>query len=128
MWQERNRGNCRVRTFRSQQASGMRASLKSLEDIKDRLRPVLERHGVSKAVVFGSWARGDVSRRSDLDLLLVQETTKRFLERYDGLLYELAQAVPGMDLDVFVYTPEELERLADRPLIANALREGRVVL
>lgn len=33
----------------------------------------------SKAVVFGSYARGDADERSDLDMLIVSDTDKRFL-------------------------------------------------
>jgi predicted nucleotidyltransferase len=79
---------------------------------------------VQRVIVFGSFARGEASRRSDVDLLLIQETDKRFLERYDGLLREITQAVSGRDVDLLIYTPQELTQLVQRPFIATALREG----
>jgi predicted nucleotidyltransferase len=80
-----------------------------------------------RAIVFGSLARGEPSRRSDLDLIVIQKTAKRFLDRYDRLLPEIVQAVPGRDVDLLIYTPEELASLADRPFVATALREGVLI-
>jgi len=98
-----------------------------LADLASRLRPIFVKHRVLRAVVFGSLARGEASRRSDLDLIVVQDTQKRFLERYDDLLREITQAVPGRDVDLLIYTPEELAAIAERHFIAAALREGKVI-
>lgn len=97
------------------------------EDLVSRLRPVLEKYRVLKAIVFGSLARGEESRRSDVDLLVVQETDKHFLDRYDGLLEDIARVVPGRDVDVLIYTPAELIEMAQQPFIATILREGRTI-
>ncbi len=61
-----------------------------LEQLATQLRPIFEKYHVLRALVFGSLARGEASRRSDIDLLVVQHTDKRFLERYDGLLRDLS--------------------------------------
>lgn len=98
-----------------------------LEQLATQLRPIFEKHHVLRAIVFGSLARGEASRRSDVDLLVVQHTDKRFLERYDGLLRDLTQAVVGRDVDLLIYTPQELAQLAHRPLIVAALREGKAI-
>lgn len=100
---------------------------KEISRLKDRLTPLFRRYGIQKAILFGSFARGEPSRRSDLDLILVQETDRRFLDRYEGLLLELGKLVPDRDLDLLIYTPGELERLAGRPFVAAALREGKVI-
>jgi predicted nucleotidyltransferase len=99
----------------------------SLDEMASRLRTVFEKHGVLRAIVFGSFARGEVSRHSDLDLIVLQDTEKRFLSRYDGLLHEIFQAVPGRDIDLLVYTPDELAQMMHRPLIASALKEGKTI-
>ncbi|MGO9567170.1 MAG: nucleotidyltransferase domain-containing protein [Desulfomonilaceae bacterium] len=98
-----------------------------LNDLVFRLRPIFERRHVLRAIVFGSVARGEASRRSDLDLIIVQNTEKRFLDRYDGFLSEIVRAVPGMDVDVLIYTPQELALISGRPLIKTALTEGKVI-
>jgi len=95
--------------------------------IGKRLSPVLRRHQVEKAILFGSFARADASPHSDVDLILVQRSKLRFFDRYDGLLFELAKAIPERDLEVLIYTPEELARMSSRPFIAQALQEGIVI-
>jgi predicted nucleotidyltransferase len=99
---------------------------RSVNEIGRRLEPVLRRRGVLKAIVFGSYARGTQDRRSDLDLILVVRTEKRFFERYDEIegLYECLKGIPA---DILIYTPEELDRMADRPFIRRALEEGVVI-
>jgi uncharacterized protein len=98
-----------------------------LNDLAFRLRRIFERHRVLRAIVFGSVARGEISRRSDLDLIIIKQTEKRFLDRYDKILSEIVREVPGMDVDLLIYTPEELARISDRPLIKTALTEGKVI-
>ncbi len=100
---------------------------RQLLQLREQLLSTLQRHHIQKAIVFGSFARGETSRHSDVDLILVQQTEKRFLDRYDGLLYELGCAVPDRDLDVLIYTPEELSAMSERAFIASALRDGKVI-
>jgi predicted nucleotidyltransferase len=98
-----------------------------LAQLASQLQSIFEKHRILRAIVFGSLARGEASRHSDLDLIVVQATDKRFLDRYDDLLREIAQAVPGRDVDLLIYTPQELGQMVDRPFIARALREGKVI-
>ena len=95
--------------------------------LREQLAPVFKRHRVLKAIVFGSVARGEASPGSDVDLIVVCDTDKRFLDRYGDLLYELNLAVAGSSVEVLIYTPEELERLQERAFIARALQEGQVI-
>ena len=96
-------------------------------EIAEKLLPIFSRYRIVKAVLFGSFARGEATRHSDVDLLLVQDTTKRFLDRYDGIYGEITDAIRGRDVDVLIYTPEELQRMADRPFIRTVLAEGVVI-
>jgi len=41
-----------------------------IEEIKRRLTPVFQRYGVRKAVLFGSYARGEARPVSDVDILV----------------------------------------------------------
>ncbi len=55
--------------------------------LEDELRVFIERWSldpsIKKIILFGSVARGDVRRDSDLDLIIVQETNKKFLSRLE---------------------------------------------
>lgn len=95
----------------------------SVEDIGRILRPFFSKHNIIKAVVFGSYARSTENRKSDLDLILVQRTEKRFLDRYDDLV-DIHEYLGAFQADILIYTPEELERISSRPFIRSALEEG----
>lgn len=97
-----------VRGVALELTEGTRSGAKQdwLDELVSRLRPIFEEHGVLRAILFGSLARGEASRRSDLDLILVQDTDKRFLDRYDDLLGEIAQVVSGRDVDLLIHPPK----------------------
>ena len=55
-------------------------------------------HGVASAHVFGSYARGEQTSSSDLDLLVDLEKGRGLLD-LGGLQYDLSQRL-GIDVDV----------------------------
>ncbi len=86
----------------------------------------LATYDADKAILFGSAARGDADRFSDIDLIVIKQTDRRFLDR----LADVIEAIqPDFALDVFVYTPEEFERMLDEgnPLITRAVEEGKII-
>ncbi len=42
----------------------------SIEELSGIVRPLLPRYGLSRASLFGSYARGDADSNSDIDVLL----------------------------------------------------------
>ncbi len=64
---------------------------------------------VCSVIVFGSYADGAISRRSDLDIILIKKTEKRFLDRLQEHL-DLDSKL-GVACDLLVYTPEEWEKI-----------------
>lgn len=87
-------------------------------------RRIVERlsgvEGIQRVSLFGSYARGRRDPFTDLDVLVIWDTDKPFLERL-SFLHALFDV--GVDLDVFCYTPEEFERMRDRPFLRGALRD-----
>lgn len=82
--------------------------------------------GAKRVILFGSLARGDVGKRSDLDLIVVLDAPGRFLDRL--ALVDEALRDRDVALDALVYTSEEFEELSrTRPFLRRALREGRVL-
>lgn len=80
---------------------------------------------ITLIMLFGSLARGEVSRTSDIDMIIVQGTKKRFLDRLDEVYSAL---VPNVALDVLVYMPEEFEAMKGRSaLVINAVKEGKIL-
>lgn len=97
-----------------------------LRELREKLKPVFTRHGVKKAILFGSSARGSASRRSDLDIIAIKPTDSRFLDRYDGLLRDTIDAA-GVPVDLLIYTPEEFESMRRRRWLASALAGGVLI-
>lgn len=81
--------------------------------------------GARKAILFGSFARGTATRRSDVDAVFVEDTGERFLDRPDRYMRGIYDRV-GIPAEVFVYTPDEFGRMAARPFMKRVLREGIV--
>ena len=42
----------------------------TVAELRDTLRPIFDAHGVRSAVLFGSYAKGMATERSDVDLLV----------------------------------------------------------
>jgi len=69
--------------------------------LRGSLANVFMQFGLNKVFVFGSYARGEETPNSDLDLLIV--TDKRFdLEEY-GRLEETLEEVTGKKVDIVFY-------------------------
>ena len=76
-------------------------------------------------ILFGSRSRDDADDGSDVDIVVVYQTGKRFLARLDELYaaWDLAVAV-----DILAYTPEEFERMKEESaFVAEIAAEGKVI-
>ena len=93
----------------------------SLHDIVTKLSALEE---VERVSLFGSYARGRADLFTDLDILVVMDTDKTFVERLP-ILYSLL-AVP-VDLDHLCYTPQEFRSLSERPFLKRILQEEVVL-
>ena len=93
---------------------------------KTLLTPIFKRNNVLKAVVFGSTARATRSKKSDLDLMIVMKSDKRFFDRYDDF-HDIYDAIKGQSVDMLIYTPEELDRISGRNFIQKILSEGKTI-
>ena len=100
---------------------------KEFEKLKKLLTPILVRTGAVKAVLFGSLAAGKETRRSDLDVMIVKETDKRFFDRFEEFS-EIFDLVKDRDVDLLIYTPRELESISHRSFIKKILVEGREII
>ena len=91
-----------------------------VQGIVARLRP-------QKVILFGSYAKGKATVRSDLDLLVIQETDLPARRRADALLPLLSRRL--IPVDVHVYTPEEVAELGreERSFLRSVLDSGKVV-
>ncbi len=52
----------------------------NIDEIKTKIIPVLKHYDVTKAGIFGSFARGDFTKKSDLDILVEFKKGKSLLD------------------------------------------------
>lgn len=99
-----------------------------IEEIASR---IVEHAKPAKVILFGSCARGEIGKDSDVDLLVVEDEpfgprrsrfteTNRLRHTLDGL------AVP---VDLLVFSRDEVEYWKDATnhIVRSALREGRTL-
>ena len=99
----------------------------SLASIRESLAPILKKGCAKKAIVCGSYARGDADQYSDLDLIIIAESERPFVERHKDFFDVLDVWRKG--LDMLIYTPAEFsDMVAQRnPFIERVLEEGVVI-
>jgi|Deesub1362A_J573_1020465.scaffolds.fasta_scaffold10938_3 predicted nucleotidyltransferase len=109
------------RRLKDQRARYHAALKQALLSIVAQLREMPE---VERVILFGSNARGRADLLTDLDLIVVMRSDKPFVER-TAELYRRIEA--PVDLDMLVYTPDEIQAMKDRGFLRKALREGKVL-
>lgn len=85
----------------------------------------LKNKDTKKIILFGSMAREQVNQYSDLDLIVIKDTKKRFLERLEEVYTDIE---PSVAVDILVYTPQEFQEMSQwSSFIKGVLKEGRVL-
>lgn len=88
-----------------------------LDDIKSLVVPVLKKHNITKAGVFGSYAKGRASETSDIDLL-VELTYPFSLLDFVGVKLELEEIL-GKNVDLVEYQ-------AIKPIIRDSILNSEI--
>ena len=97
------------------------AEIKKLVDkIVSRIRP-------DKVIVFGSYAKGLATYKSDLDLFIIKDTHLPMSKRNEEIRHLLSNLIVGVD--VHVYTPEEVEEYGSEEysFVRSVLKTGKIV-
>ena len=94
--------------------------------LDDIIRRIVEVAAPERIILFGSAARGDMNRDSDVDLLIVKEGGDPL--DLMGQIYQNMYGA-GAAVDAIVVTPQAIERYKDSHalIIKPALQEGKVV-
>ncbi len=91
----------------------------------DNIVSSLKKTNPQRIVLFGSYAYGNPSRESDIDLLVVVDTNKGFHER----IQELRPLLPkDRAIDLIVLTPQEYQKAQGvNPLVTEIDSKGRIL-
>jgi len=103
------------------------------QEIEVRLQKISARlkkeYHAEKVILFGSYARGEATEESDIDLFVVAPTTERKFDRMAtvrGLIRDLRRGLP---VSPIVFTPEEFTQRVKGgdPFIETIVEEGIVL-
>lgn len=98
---------------------------KILKEELNRIIKIIKDLDIKKVLLFGSCVKGNIGKNSDIDLLIIKDTEKRFLDRIDEIIKIID---PKVAVDVIVYTPEEFEKLLKTSsFVRKIAREGRII-
>jgi uncharacterized protein len=97
----------------------------SLELIREIASKIVEQFKPQRIILFGSFARGEETENSDIDLLVLIDTQERRGKRSAPILRFLAEQYEE-PIDVVVRSPQSLEDWKDVPdsFAQQILREG----
>jgi len=96
------------------------------KDLHEIVANLASKYNPEKMILFGSLATGELHEWSDIDLLIVKETSTRRAYRRAEALKGVPRKVP---LDLIILTPDEVRLLCDEgaSFIKDVLGRGTVV-
>jgi predicted nucleotidyltransferase len=66
--------------------------MESIQEIKEKITPILQQYGITKAAIFGSLAKGEAKTSSDIDILVEIKSDMSLLD-FVGMKLELEEAI-----------------------------------
>ena len=94
-------------------------SVYTIEEIAEKVRPIAERYNLGKVYLFGSYARGEATEDSDIDLLVDAEKIKGMFA-LGGLYSDLEEA---LDKKIDMVTFGQIEQSRGDPLYKRFIDE-----
>jgi len=96
------------------------------EELKKAIVSSYKKINPVKIILFGSWCRDEEDKYSDVDIIVIYETKKRFLDRLKELY--LMWDIP-VAFDILAYTPVEFEEMLKEKnsFIKKINKEGEVI-
>jgi len=83
-----------------------RLEMLNVLSIKQKISPICKQHGVKRAYLFGSYARGDATDQSDIDIR-IEKGNLRGLLAISGFQIDLEKAL-AKKVDLITVLPQEV--------------------
>ena len=95
-------------------------------ELKRIVKTLLVEYSPEALILFGSLIGEKIGENSDIDLVIIKQTDKRFTERI-GEVIEICK--PKMAADFIVYTPEEFLTLKEREdfIKKEVIEKGKLI-
>lgn len=95
--------------------------------IDEMVKIIVEAAHPEKVILFGSWARGDNRKDSDIDFIIVKSPSENHLKETSNIHRMLSKFM--IPTDILIYSQGDIDYWSDsiNHVIARALREGKVL-
>jgi len=80
-----------------------------LERLKDIAKRLKREYGAEKVILYGSYAKGEETEDSDIDIFVIAPTDERFFERMATVVRIIRDLRRGLAIEPIVMTREEVE-------------------
>ncbi len=95
--------------------------LNVIKRFKERIKPI---YNIKKIILFGSFARGDYNKWSDVDVIIVSDDFND-LKKVERPVKLYDYWTSGYPVDFLCYTPKEFNSLKSRvTIVREAVKEG----
>lgn len=96
-------------------------------EIEKLVQQIVARIQPQKVIIFGSYAKGTATIKSDLDIFVIKDTELPMANRNSDLKHLLYSSL--IPIDIHVYTPEEVEEYSKEQFsfVNSVLKSGKTV-
>ncbi|MBN1167768.1 MAG: nucleotidyltransferase domain-containing protein [Methanospirillaceae archaeon] len=99
----------------------------SYTQILQSAKKILQVANPSRIILFGSYARGDATEDSDLDLLVIVKNTEGRGRQMVTYRNAIGRVYPGIGVDVLVYGEDEAADPYPGTVLWWAIKEGKIL-
>ena len=92
----------------------------TIDEIREKIRPICEQYKIEKVWLFGSYARGEAREDSDVDFYVQSERSVRLLDLI-AFRMDVEEAL-AKEVDMITRTPTEY------PIFAKYIERDKVLL
>jgi predicted nucleotidyltransferase len=99
----------------------------SMDDIRKVVQRLVEAANPRKIILFGSYARGEETPDSDVDIMVIEDTVSHQGMEMVRLRKAAGRIAPGVGIDILVYPTEKTRDPVPGTVLYWALSEGKVL-
>jgi len=99
----------------------------TMDDIQKVVTRLVNAANPRKIILFGSYARGEETPDSDVDIMVIEDTVEHQGKEMVRLRKAAGRIAPGVGIDILVYATEKTKDPVPGTVVFWALSEGKVL-
>ena len=100
----------------------------TIEEIKNKIEPIAQKYKIPLVSLFGSYARGEATEKSDLDFIIeTRGSTLKSAFDMGGLYNDLSETFTPVSVDLITYATLQSNDKKVRYLKIDVESDGKVI-